>query len=37
VHAVWGYPDFGLVLLSPSQVLTLALADLPEAMRAEIL
>ena len=37
VQQVWRYPDFWLLLLSPSQCITLPLGDLPEAMRTEIL
>lgn len=37
VQAVWRYPDFWLLLLSPSQFITLPVTDLPEAMQTEIL
>lgn len=37
VQRVWRCPDFWLLLLSPSQYITLPLDDLPEAMRTEIL
>ena len=37
MQAVWRYPDFWLLLLSPSQFITLPVTDLPEAMQTEIL
>jgi hypothetical protein len=37
VQEVWRYPGFWLLLLSPSQYITLPLEDLSEAMQTEML
>lgn len=37
VQEVWRYPGFWLLLLSPSQFITLPARDLPVAMQADIL